>query len=117
MRDDLQRKGVDRFGGFESGLRLANGKKKLSYDGFRLPLVADLKGKSKASIWGLVRPATGATTVTLESRDKGGWKRIGDLKTNAGGAFKKTVSYRKKREYRVRWKGFASPPTAGYRSP
>ena len=39
------------------------------------------------------------------------------VKTNADGVFRKTAAYRSKREYRVRWKGFESPPTAGYRSP
>ncbi len=119
MRDDLPRSGSDRFGGFESGLRYANGRKKLAYDGFRLPLVADQKGKRKVALWGLVRPAAGATKVILESRDKRGkgWKKIGRVKTSPNGVFRRSARHRSGRVYRVRWGRFSGPPTHAYRTP
>jgi hypothetical protein len=40
MRDEWPREGRDRYGGFESGLRQADGRKKVAYAGFRLPIVA-----------------------------------------------------------------------------
>ena len=57
MRDDNPRPGsaYARYSGFESGLRGANGKAKLAYSAFRLPLVADAHGK-RVSFWGYVRP-------------------------------------------------------------
>ena len=117
MRDDLPRSGADRFGGFESGLRYANGRKKAAYDGFRLPLVADRKG-GKVKLWGLVRPATGATKVRVEYRGKKGWKDLARVRTNGRGVWKDTTRYRGKRVvYRVRWGSFSGPPTHVYRAP
>jgi hypothetical protein len=117
MRDDLPRSGSDRFGGFESGLRYANGRKKAAYDGFRLPLVADRKGRHKVALWGLVRPAASATSARVEYRDKKGWKRLATVRTNGRGAWKKSARYREGRVFRVRWKSFASPATHAYRAP
>jgi hypothetical protein len=50
--------------GFQTGLELANGRPKPSYAGFRLPLVVH-RGRGGYSLWGLVRPASGATSVTV----------------------------------------------------
>lgn len=50
--------------GFQTGLELANGRPKPSFNGFRLPLVVQRRG-SGYSLWGLARPANGATTVTV----------------------------------------------------
>ncbi|MEA2418015.1 MAG: hypothetical protein QOE60_221, partial [Thermoleophilaceae bacterium] len=72
MRDDQPRPGnqFERYGGFESGLRLADGTKKLSYEGFRLPLVA-ARGHSRTTLWGLVRPARRSTRVSIDYRNSG----------------------------------------------
>src|SRR3954451_217969 len=69
LTDDLPEiaPGVPKYSGFESGLRTSSGKAKPSLDGFRLPLVAKKRGSStKVSLWGLVRPATGAVKVTIQ---------------------------------------------------
>ena len=75
MRDDLPRPGRPylRYGGFESGLRHSGGERKLAYDGFRLAFVARRVGHRhvRTSLWGLVRPATGRTTVSIEYRNRG----------------------------------------------
>ena len=58
LRDDQPRKArsrVERYGGFESGLRRADGRAKPSYDAFRLPLAAEAYGPSDV-LWGRVRP-------------------------------------------------------------
>ena len=75
LRDDLPVEGVakeQKYSGFESGLRDADGKAKPSLDSFRLPLVAKKTGRStKVSLWGLARPARGVTRVTIQQAANG----------------------------------------------
>lgn len=52
------------FVGFQTGLEEFGGKRKPLYFGFPVPLVVSRHG-SGYSLWGLVRPATGTTTVTI----------------------------------------------------
>jgi hypothetical protein len=124
MRDDLPRSGsvLERYGGFESGLRTSAGKAKLSYEGFRLVLVAT-RGSRSTSLWGLVRPATGRTKVTLEYRNAGSsaWRRLKSDTTNADGYWSTTTGVRSGRSYRVRWtapsgRAFTGPATRAYRA-
>src|SRR3954452_13169892 len=107
LTDDQPVAGVpklERYSGFESGLRTAAGKDKPSLDGFRLPLVARIKG-SRASLWGLVRPASGATWVEVRQHDRGhAWRTIATVKTNSRGVWARGASRGgSKREWRVRW--------------
>src|SRR5690606_16411204 len=79
------------FPGFESGLRLANGRRKPAYAGFRLPLVVQRSGRTGVRFWGKVRPATGPTEVTLQQRDgKRSWRTLKTLQTDAAGYFRST---------------------------
>jgi hypothetical protein len=108
LRDDLPVPGVptlSRYPGFETGLYTSSGKPKPSYDGFRLPL-AVRRGKSKVSIWGLVRPAGGPTTATIEARsgDKGPFHALATVQTDARGYFTRTAGDVKNREWRLVWK-------------
>jgi hypothetical protein len=92
------------FPGFESGLELANGKRKPAYDAFRLPLVVQLSGRSGVRFWGRVRPATAATEVTLQRRTgSGSWHTLKSVRTDAGGVFASTGSNRAGASWRVRW--------------
>ena len=73
LSDDQPRKGgrVERYGGFESGLRRSDGRAKPAYDAFRLPLAAEAYGRSDV-LWGRVRPRPAQTKVTiLASRRRG----------------------------------------------
>jgi hypothetical protein len=119
MRDDLPREGSPyvRYSGFESGLRHSDGRVKLAYDGFRLPLVAT-SGSKRTTLWGLVRPATGATTVLVEYRDSGksDWRALKHDSTDAAGYWTTTTRNRKGRSYRVRWGEYAGPRTRAYPS-
>jgi hypothetical protein len=104
--DKAQRSGVfGRFGGFESGLRYANGKIKPSYAAFRLPLVAVLRG-SRVTLWGHVRPATGRTTATVFVADRGHkkFRRLRTVRTNTLGYFTFRSSWRKGRRWILRWR-------------
>ena len=60
LSDDPPRSDGYRYGGFESGLRSADGKPKPAYEGFRLPLAVEIYGSSDV-LWGLVRPQRAVT--------------------------------------------------------
>jgi hypothetical protein len=127
MRDDLPVPGatssLERYGGFESGLRTSPGEAKLAYEGFRLPLVAT-RGSRSTALWGLVRPAKGKTKVTIDYRNSGSsaWHRLKSKATNADGYWSTTTSARSGRSYRVRWTApdgteYTGPATRSYRAP
>lgn len=122
LTDDSPREGVpeaERYSGFESGLITASGERKLSYEGFRLPLAAR-RLRGKVSLWGLVRPATGAQTVTVEISDDGrAFRRLATVTTSASGYWRRTVGDRKGRRWRVTWRAgdgtlFTGPPVRAY---
>ena len=107
LRDDRPRKArsrVERYGGFESGLRRANGRKKPSYAAFRLPLAAEAYGPSDV-LWGRVRPLPATTQVTiLASRREGKrFKVLRRVRTNHRGIFGLRAKHHDKQRYRVRW--------------
>ncbi|WP_445152612.1 hypothetical protein [Baekduia sp. Peel2402] len=110
LTDDEPVKGATgsaKYGGFESGLRTSSGKAKPALDGFRLPLVAKKSGSStKVSLWGLVRPATAVTKVTVQQRSSssGSFKTLKTVTTNATGAWTSTATRgTSSREWRVKW--------------
>src|SRR3954453_19215408 len=106
LRDDEPDPGkppVSRYPGFESGLRRSDGKAKVALDGFRLPLVAKGRG-SRTTLWGLVRPATGATKVTIQQADKGkDFKDLTTVTTDTRGYFTRRTPNRSGRRWRLRW--------------
>jgi hypothetical protein len=93
---------IDRYSGFESGLRTNAGKAKPALSSFRLPLAAFRQG-SRVSLWGLVRPATGPTQVTIEYSSGGTFRKLFTLTTDARGYFSRNTSFRSGRRYRVVW--------------
>ncbi|HEU4974375.1 MAG TPA: cellulase family glycosylhydrolase [Baekduia sp.] len=120
LTDDPPEKGKPkllRYGGFESGLRLATGKDKPALAGFRLPLVVRDVHR-RASLWGLVRPASGSTTVVVQVRDPHRkWKKLATVRTNSHGVWTRHGSLgSRKRTWRVLWKApdgtrYKTPPT------
>ena len=106
--------GPGQFGGFESGLRFANGKPKPSLAGFRLPLAVKRTG-SKVSIWGLVRPATGATSATITYADRGGaFKTLRTVTTDARGYFTVSSAWRAGRRWNLTSEGQSGSPVESY---
>jgi hypothetical protein len=92
-----------RYSGFESGLEFHDGRRKPSYVGFQLPLAVSRYGQSDV-FWGEVRPARGATDVTVERRIRAGaWKRLTALRTNPVGVFGLRTAHRKRAKYRLVW--------------
>jgi hypothetical protein len=105
LRDDPSVPGApvaERYPGFESGLRTNAGKAKPALTGFRRPLVAFRRG-SRVSLWGLVRPATGRTRVTVEYTSGGSFKRLFTTTTDSRGYFTRNTTFRSGRRYRLTW--------------
>ena len=121
MQDDQPRAGsrLERYSGFESGLRYADGRPKPAYDAFRLPLTAR-KSSGRDSLWGLVRPFPRTTQVVIEKRDRGGdWSELVRVTTNAAGVWARRTASKSGRRYRVRWTSptgeqFTGPPVRAY---
>jgi hypothetical protein len=127
--------GPKQYGGFESGLRFANGRPKPSLPAFRLPLAVQRKG-AKVSGWGLVRPASplafgplaptpvtppgaGPTTVTILYADRGSsrFRVLRTVKSDSTGYFRFSSKYRAGRRWNVRWQRFSGTPVGSYRRP
>lgn len=105
MRDDQPREGrpIERYSGFETGLRFADGRKKPAYSGFRLPLSAAKVGRRDV-LWGHVRPAAGRTEVTIQIKTPGKkWRDLMTKRTNSRGVFGASTRRRSKVQYRVTW--------------
>jgi hypothetical protein len=102
LRDDPPT-GPDQYGGFESGLRFADGRAKPSLDAWRLPLAVRREGR-RVSIWGRVRPATSPVTAEVQRADgRGAFRTLKTVTTDALGSFTLRSSYRSGRRWRLRW--------------
>jgi hypothetical protein len=103
------------YGGFESGLRFYDGRKKPSYDAFVLPLAVQRLGE-RVALWGITQPYTGPSGVTIRYKDPGEpAKNLREVATNQGGVYSFTSEYEPGRIWEAVWKA----PTNGetYRSP
>ena len=100
--------------GFQTGLEYLNGKPKPLYYGFPVPLVVSKHGH-RFSLWGFVRPATGATKVTVLVQPKGSrrYRTLKTVSTNGLGYWALNSSTRGS-HWRVRW---TSPSRARYEGP
>jgi hypothetical protein len=109
------------FGGFESGLRTAQGRQKLAYEAFPMPLAA-VRGRTRIVLWGRVRPARAATRVTIQFRDEDQrrWRTLKRDRTDRRGLWTTTTALRPERRFRVRWRApdgtrFTGTTTRSYR--
>ncbi len=100
--------------GFQTGLEYVNATRKPLYFGWPIPLTVSRQGHSY-SLWGFVRPATGATKVTVLVRLKGS-KSYRTLKSVATGAtgYWTLRSSTPGQYWRVRW---VSPTGVKYEGP
>jgi hypothetical protein len=102
------------FIGFQTGLEYLNGKPKPLYFGWPVPLTVSKRGHG-FSLWGLVRPATAATRVTVLVQPKGSrrYRILKTLTTNSRGywAFSSSTPGD---HWRVRW---SSPTGIKYEGP
>jgi hypothetical protein len=119
LSDDPPRSEGYKYGGFESGLRSADGKTKPAYEGFRLPLAVEVYGASDV-LWGLVRPQRAVSKVTIERKPKGhSWRKLKTLDTTATGVYSIKTSHKPGQTYRVKWtapggKTYTGPAVQGY---
>ncbi|HSD79464.1 MAG TPA: hypothetical protein VLB47_02345, partial [Solirubrobacteraceae bacterium] len=72
--------------------------------GFRAPFWPVRRSSSTVALWGQVRPG-GATTVRLERRVGRTWRKVGSARTDARGAFQRTVRARGAATFRFAWSG------------
>jgi len=103
---------IARYPGFESGLRFANGRPKLSFKAFPLPLAA-LRSGHTVTLWGQARLAPRRTTVLILANGKT-YKR---LRTNSHGYFQRRVPYVHGRKYSLVWGGKRAPAMRVYARP
>jgi hypothetical protein len=113
LKDDPQG-GAESGASFQSGLESVNGTLKPLYFGWPIPLTVT-KEKHGVALWGLVRPATGATKVTVLVRPKHSrhYRALATRTTNSLGYWSFDSST--PGEYwRVRW---TSPAGVKYEGP
>jgi len=118
LQDDHPRGGS--VVGFQSGLETYRGAHKPVYDGFRLPLTVT-RTAARVAFWGLVRPATAATTLTLQySANRGrSWSGLATEQTDSSGYWSGSGRFVSGRWWRVRWTApggqvFTGPPIRAY---
>ena len=106
--------------GFQSGIETYSGRHKPLYDGFRLPFTVT-RTPAGVLFWGLVRPATGPTTLTVQYSSDGAqtWHGLATEQTGARGAWTATGRFVVGRRWRVRWVAsagtvFTGPPIRAY---
>jgi hypothetical protein len=93
--------------GFQTGIETISGQPKPLFYGFRLPLTVHQSGGSRYSLWGLVRPATGATKVQVLVLRKGSHKSINlarSVNTNSHGYWTLDTSVSNAVSFAVRWR-------------
>ena len=113
LRDD-ERRDDGSYGGFETGLRTAAGRKKPAYEAFRLPLAVANYGRSHV-LWGRVRMSRAPTQVTVLSARRGQrFTALATVTTNAVGAFGLRTRHVRGQRYRLQW---TSPEGRTYTGP
>jgi hypothetical protein len=100
--------------GFQTGLEYLGGRPKPLYSAWPVPLVVS-KSARGYSLWGLVRPASGATKLTVLVQPKGSrsYKTLASVATNSLGYWTLSSSTAGS-HWRVRW---VSPAGVKYEGP
>ena len=103
------------YGGFESGLRFADGRKKPSFEAFRLPLAVQRLGGT-ISLWGLVQPYPHPTSVKIRFKNPGRPVRtLQTVQTDDVGIYTTTYGDSPGRTWQAVWRSPLDGRT--YRSP
>jgi hypothetical protein len=109
------------FVGFQTGLEYANGRPKPLYSSWPLPLTVTKSGHG-FSLWGLARPTSGATKVTVLVEPKGAksYRKLKTVTTNSLGYWTLSSATQGVR-WRVQWTSragakYEGPPIRAYAS-
>lgn len=122
VRDDPVGSLVSSLLGFQTGLLYLDGSPKPANSAFRQPLVVRRSGDA-VSLWGLVRPAAGAASVSVLARDGDGAPfKVLDATTSSAGIFSGESDYAAGRSWQLVWHqpngvNLAGPWTAAYSLP
>jgi hypothetical protein len=98
-------------GGWQSGLYTTGGVAKLSARAFALPLAQASRRGTRVSLWGEVRPGSGARGYVLQVKRGRAWRSVATGRTGNSGAFARTIAGARGTLVRI-WS-----PALGYASP
>src|SRR5579862_8001425 len=88
--------------GWQSGLLTATGARKPSYAAFQVPFAVEKRTPATVTLWGQIRPGTGARQYELEELKGAAWQRLGSVApTGSRGFFVRTVKAPPKTLFRV----------------
>jgi hypothetical protein len=77
---------------WQSGVLTAQGRTKPSYLALRIPLAQRSRTGRTTTLWGQVRPGTGAQRYRLEQLRNGSWRTVGGtVRTTSAGSFTRVV--------------------------
>jgi hypothetical protein len=100
------------IGGWQSGLYTSTGAPKLAAHAFPLPLAEQSRSGSRVTLWGQVRPGSGARSYELQVRtSSGAWHTVAAGKTTRSGAFARAITARVGARIRL------YAPSLGYAGP
>ena len=80
------------IGGWQSGLYTVAGTPKLAAHAFPLPLAQVSRSGSRVSLWGEIRPGSGARSYAVQLQSGGRWRTVASGRTGGGGAFARTIT-------------------------
>ncbi len=79
----------DDFDVYTTGLRFKDGNFKPAWNAWRIPITVTRLGKDLVELWGMARPASGPTMISVEAAVKGGdFFQVAAPTTNAAGYFR-----------------------------
>src|SRR4051794_39077833 len=79
-------------GGWQSGLYTVGGAPKPAAHAFALPLAQLARSGSRVSLWGMVRPGTGARPYALQVKSGRAWRTVATGRTAANGVFSRSIA-------------------------
>ena len=90
------------LGGWQSGFQTVIGTIKPAFDAFRLPLAEVKRTGASTTLWGQIRPRSGAQPYRLQQLKGGTWTTLGGQKLTSGaGFFTRSVKAGKGARFRV----------------
>lgn len=102
FRDAKYKPGEFTLASYQTGVYTFDGKRKLSADAVAFPFVTDRKSGKKLLAWGR---APEAGKLTIEAKQKGGYRKVASFKVGAGEIFTKNLKIKGKAKLRAKVSG------------